>query len=41
MHQEAEMKTLIEEPRKFGYRQAGRLYVVSKMYEVRYRKDKR
>jgi len=28
------IKTLIEEPRKFGYRQAGRFYVLSKMYEV-------
>jgi len=28
------IKTLIEEPRKFGYRQAGRFYVLSKMYDV-------
>ena len=28
------METLIEEPRKFGYRKAGRLYLTSKMYEV-------
>lgn len=26
--------TFIEEPRKFGYRKAGRLYVLSKMYDV-------
>lgn len=30
----SKIKTFIEEPRKFGYRKAGRLYVLSRMYEV-------